>query len=102
LYSTILFTQTLKPQPETVNPKPSTLSRMYSAIPFHDDVESIRYSIGVHVVAIFCGGLTLSAGVKTSWAALGQCSNDPFFRLSAFFTLLFLCSALLYQVCQYQ
>ena len=66
---------------------------LYRALPFHDDVESMRYSIGVHTAAIVSGALVLAAAIKTAWAALAAVSRVPFYRLSAFFTLLFLCGA---------
>ncbi len=53
---------------------------LYRLLPFHDDVESIRYSIGLHAAAILCGSLALAAPVKTLWAALGAVSRDSFYR----------------------
>ena len=53
---------------------------LYRLLPFHDDVESIRYSIGLHAAAILSGGLALAALVKTAWAVLGAVSRDSFYR----------------------
>jgi hypothetical protein len=53
---------------------------VYRLLPFHDDVESVRYSIGVHFVGIVCGALVLAAVVKTVWCALSELGSEPFLR----------------------
>ena len=58
----------LNPKPQTLNPS----RPLYRLLPFHDDVESIRYTIGVQFVGIVCGALALAAVVKTIWGALCQ------------------------------
>ena len=46
---------------------PTQVPLLYGLLPFHDDIESVRYTIGVHTVGIFSGGLALAGIVKTMW-----------------------------------
>ncbi|EKX50653.1 hypothetical protein GUITHDRAFT_135269 [Guillardia theta CCMP2712] len=67
----------------------SNLRAIYSLLPFHDDVESMRYILGVHTAGIFLGGIAAASPIKFLWEKMKERSRSSFVRLCCFFTLLF-------------
>ncbi|KAJ1483946.1 hypothetical protein T484DRAFT_1895038 [Baffinella frigidus] len=62
---------------------------VYRVLPFHDDVEAIRYTLGLHYAGVMLGGIAGAALLRAIVEALHRFSAHPFYRMSVFFSVLF-------------
>ena len=71
-----------------------TLPIVYSTLPFHDDIESVRYTIGAQAAGVMLGGIALASVMRCLWSALCSLSRHPMYRLTSLMTMMMLFFAL--------